>query len=109
MNVVIVDIGLYVTYVLVLLAAAATIVFPIIQAIDNPSGLLKSGIGILAILVVFGAAYLISGSEVTAVYEKYDITPATSKLVGGGLISLYLLGLIAFGSIVYSEVSKMLK
>ncbi len=104
-----VDIGLYATYILVAIGIIAIIVFPIIQAIGDPSGLLKSGVGILAILGVFLLAYLISGNEVTPLYEKYEITPTSSKVVGGALITFYLLLIFSFGAIIYSEVSKMFK
>jgi len=104
-----VDIGLYATYILVAIGVIAIIVFPIIQAIGDPSGLLKSGVGILAILGVFLLAYLISGDEVTPLYEKYEITAASSKVVGGALITFYLLLIFSFAAIIYSEVSKMFK
>jgi hypothetical protein len=103
-----VDIGLYLSYVLVILAVVSIIVFPVIQAIGDPSGLMKSGVGILAILVVFGIGYVLSGDE-TEPYVAFGTSALTSKIVGGSLITMYLLGVLSFVAIVYSEVSKMFK
>lgn len=104
----IVDLGLYATYVLVIVAALAAIILPLIKSLDNPASLGKSLLGVLAIFVVFLIGYLISSSEVEP-YVKYNISSTTSKLVGGSLIALYILGAIAFVSIIYTEISKALK
>lgn len=105
-----VDIALYISYGLTLLAAIAAIVFPLINSLGNPSSLIKSGIGLVVLVVVFGISYALSGSEFTAVQaQEYDMTSSLSKFVGGTLIMVYLLAGIAIGGIIYTELSKAIK
>ena len=40
-------------------------------------------------------------------YEKYQITESTSKNVGMGLISFYILAFSAIGIVLYTELSKV--
>jgi hypothetical protein len=99
-----VDIGLYLSYILMVIAAIAAIVLPLIQSAGDPRSLMKSGLGLVAILVVFGIAYAISGNEVLPMYREFGVGEGGSKLIGGGLITVYLLAIIALLAIVYTEV-----
>lgn len=103
------DIYLYISYALVIIAAIAAIVMPLINALGNPRALLMSGIGVLILVVLYFVSYSISGSEVTPVYTKFDVGPDLSKLVGGSLIMMYLLLFLAIIGILYTEVSKIIK
>jgi type III secretory pathway component EscS len=103
------DIFLYLAYAMVIFAAVAAIILPLINSIGNPQSLLKSGIGVLAIVALYFIAYAFSGSEVTQAYSKFDVGPELSKMVGGSLIMSYLLLGIAVISIVYTEFNKILK
>lgn len=102
-----VDIGLYISYALIVVAAIAAVVLPMIQSAGDPKSLLKSGVGLLGILVVFGIAYAISGNEVLPMYTNFGVGEAGSKLIGGGLITVYLLAIIAILAIVYTEVKSI--
>jgi|8_EtaG_2_1085327.scaffolds.fasta_scaffold302537_1 hypothetical protein len=104
----IVDIMLYGAYLLVIVAALGAIVLPLINALSNPKSLLKSALGILVIGVVYLISWAISGDEVTAKYIKFDITSTSSQVIGGVLITTYLLMGIAVISIIYSEIRKIL-
>ncbi len=103
------DIFLYLAYALVIFAVLAAILLPLINSIGNPQSLLKSGIGVLAIVALYFIAYAFSGSEVTQAYSKYNVGPELSKMVGGSLIMAYFLLGIAVISIVYTEFNKILK
>ncbi len=103
------DIFLYLGYTLVIVAALAAIVLPLINALGNPGGLLKSGIGVIAIVVIYFISYAMSGAEVTAAYSKYEVGPELSKAVGGSLIMAYILLGISVIGIIYTEVSKIIK
>ncbi|WKK80518.2 hypothetical protein [Marivirga arenosa] len=104
-----VDILLYGAYLLVIVAALGAIVLPLISALSQPKSLLKSLIGVLAIGVIYVVSWSISGDEVTAKYIKFDITSTSSQVIGGVLITTYLLMGIAVISIVYSEISKLIR
>ena len=103
------DIAFYVTYVLLGIGVLAAIVLPLISAFGQPKTLVKTGIGVGALIVLYIIAYAIAGSEVTAKYEQFGINESTSKLIGGSLIMMYLIGGILVISIVYTEVSRILK
>lgn len=104
-----IDIALIGSYILVGVALIAAIILPLINALDDLSSLVKSGIGVLILLVIFGLGYVISGDEVTAVYAKYNVDAGISKMVGGSLIMMYLLTAVALIGIVYTEISKIVK
>lgn len=104
-----IDIALIGSYILIGVAIIAAIVLPLINSLSDPSTLVKSGIGVLILLVIFGIGYLISGSEVTPDYAKYDVGAGISKMVGGALIMMYLMAGGALLGIAYTEISKMVK
>lgn len=104
-----VDIMLYGAYLLVIVATLGAIILPLINTLGNPKSLLKSVLGIAVIGVVYLISWSISGDEVTAKYIKFDITSTSSQVIGGVLITTYLLMGIAVVSIVYSEISKILR
>ena len=50
--------------------------------------------------------FVLASDEVLSSYQKYDISKATSNMVGMGLWSFYILSTIAVISIVITEFSK---
>ena len=104
-----VDIAILIAYGLLGLAALAAIVMPLINSIGNPKSLLKGLVGIVFILILWGIAYAISGSEVTATYAKFGIDSGMSKFVGASLITMYLLVVISLVGIFFTEISKIFK
>ena len=56
---------------------------------------------------LFIIAYVLASDEVLKSWEKYEITPASSKQVGMGLITTLILVCGAIGAILYSELSKI--
>jgi hypothetical protein len=103
------DIFLYLGYTLVIISAVAAIVLPMINALGNPKGLLKSGLGIVAIVAIYFIAYAFSGAEVTPEYAERGVGPELSKAVGGTLIMAYILLGISILGIVFTEFSKIFK
>jgi len=103
------DIFLYGAYLLVLLAALGAIVLPLVNALGNPKSLLKSLLGIGVLGVLFLISWAISGNEVTNVYTQFDINSTSSKVIGGVLITTYILMVIAIVSIIFSEISKLVR
>ena len=103
------DIALYVLYVLLLIAVAAAILFPLIHSFSNPRGLLKSGIGIIAMLVLFGIAYAASDSAIPRSAVVAGLSESSVKLISAGLITFYIVLVLAILALIYSEISKALK
>ena len=103
------DIMLYVAYTLVIVAAVAAILLPLISALGNPQSLIKSGGGLLLVVALYFIAYAFSGSEVTQEYSKFEVGPELSKIVGGTLIMAYLLLGFAIVGIAFTELNKIFK
>jgi hypothetical protein len=102
------DVGLYIFYALLAIAVLAAIVFPVINAIKTPGALLKSLIGVGALLVLFGLAYALSSSEVST-KDAALVTPTAARLIGAGLIMFYITLILSILVVVYSEITKALK
>lgn len=105
------DIMLYSSYLLAIVGTILSIVMPLIKSLDDPKGLMKSGLGVLGLAVLFFICYSISGSEVLPKYEgaPFNLTPGLSQFIGGMLVMTYVLTIIAVVSIVVTELSKAVK
>ena len=101
----IIDVVLYASYLLIVLCAIAAIVIPLAQSFGDPQSLVKSGIGLGVILVVFLVSYGIADSSTSSI----DVTEGTAKLSGAGLIAMYIFFFIALIGIVYTEIAKLIK
>ena len=105
------DIMLYVSYAMVVFAALVAVLLPLIKSLDDPKSLMKTGLAIVGILVLFFICFSISSDEVLPKFEAapFFLTPQMSQLVGGCLITTYVLTIIALGSIVVTEITKGFK
>lgn len=99
----IIDIGLIGSYILIGLCAVSAIVMPLVQSLSDPKSLVKSGIGVGVMLVVFLITYALADGN------SQGATEGTSKMVGAGLITMYILVAGALLGIVYTEISKVIK
>lgn len=106
----IIQIGLIFTYVLLGVGVVAVIIMPLVQALtSDPKSLLKSAMGLGAILVIYLIGYALASNEVTAKYIEFGVDSTTSKLVGGLLITMYILIAGALGGIIFTEFHKVAK
>lgn len=105
------DIMLYVSYALVGIGAVVSILLPLINSLDQPKTLLKTGLSIVVVLVLFFICYSISTNEVLPKFESepFNLTPGMSQAVGGLLITTYVLTIVAMAGIVLTEINKGLK
>jgi hypothetical protein len=58
---------------------------------------------------LFVISYALADSEVNLKAAAVGITPTSSKLIGAGLVMLYITLILAALALVYSEISKALK
>ncbi len=98
-----------VSFVTFLIAFAAAVLFPLGQMFMNPKAAIKTGIS----LAVLGVIYLISWSlasdnNVGKYFTENHITPAQSQFIGSLIYIAYILGALAFLSIIVSGVLGML-
>lgn len=99
-------------YILTGIAVGFTVIFPVIQMITNPKNAKKGLLGIAALVVVIAIAYALSSSEMLGIRNpdlvKYDV-PSTLKYAGTMINSIYVLAIIAFVAVLYTEVVKAFK
>ena len=103
------DIGLYIFYVLLFIAVAAAVIFPLLNSIKEPKALIRTGVGLAAILVLFGISYGLSDSALSRSAMSFGFTESTVKLIGAGLIMFYIVLILAILALIYSEISKAFK
>jgi hypothetical protein len=94
------------SYVLLAIAVIAALAGTVMTAISNPKKLIGSAIGIGAMIVIFVISYVLASDEVVKSYG--DITTTTSKMVGAGLFTFYILLVLAVLSIIYAGISRLI-
>ena len=104
-----VDIALYAAYILLIVSVVLGLVLPLIFALGNPKSLVKGLMGIGLVAVVFLIAYAFSDGVVTPDLAKNGYGEVGSKIIGAGLISLYILLIGSFVGIFVSEIIKIFK
>lgn len=102
------DIFLYVGYFLVIVAVLAAVILPLIKSMDNPQSLLKVAGGFILLLVIFGIGYALSSGNISGdLALRYpNLEGQGAKLIGGALITMYILVIAALLGIAVTEVSK---
>jgi len=104
-----IDIGLYIMYVLMGVAIVSAIGLPILSALKSPASLVRSLYSVGALVILFVISYALSSSSVTTNQAALGITEGTSKLVGAGLIMFYIVAVVAVIGLVFSEINKAFK
>ncbi|SIT16831.1 hypothetical protein [Belliella pelovolcani] len=106
-----IDIFLTVAYVLIGVGAVVAILMPLIKSLDNPKSLVKTGVGVVVLGVLFFVAFSTASGEVAAKYmaEPFGMTETSTKFVGGTLVTTYVLALAAIAGIVITELNKAIK
>lgn len=106
-----INIGLYITYALILVALAALLYFSITQFIGNVRKSKTALWGVVALIVIYGLSYLISSpTDVSEAFlEKTNTTLSASKMIGSGIMMIYILFAATFLTLIGTEVAKLFK
>lgn len=102
---ILINIGMYAIYVLLGLAILALIFFAIKQFAENIAKEKETLWGLLGLILVFVVSYLLSSpSDISPLaFEKTGTSYELSKIIGGGLISFYILFILAIFAIIGTE------
>lgn len=106
-----IDIFIYVAEILIVVGAVLAIALPLIKSVGDPGSLVKTGVGVVFLVVVFFIAYSISDGDVLPKFAAppFNLTPGMSKFVGGSLLTTYFLSIVAIVGIVITEINKAVK
>lgn len=110
-NVMGVNVMLIYAYIIFAIALVLAVVFPVINIVSNPRGAMRTLIGLGAMIVIFGASYLLaSDAPVPNPAENGFFTnPAMLKLTDVGLYSAYAILAIAILVILWGEIRSAVK
>lgn len=98
------------TYVLLGATVLFAVIFPLITLASDFKKGIKVIISLVVLLGLFGLTYSLASDSIDgAVYEKLEITPQVSKLVGAGILTTYILAIIAVLAVVVTSVSNLFK
>lgn len=95
-------------YLLMIVTTLAVLAFSLMNTLGNIKKAKNTLIGVIALIVVLGISYAVASSEVPSKYVL-TLTEGTSKMVGAGIISFYILLVISVVAAIGSGVMKMLK
>jgi Na+/proline symporter len=100
-----------ITLALIILSIAivVTLVFSIITLASDPKKLKKAMIASVLFLLVIAIAYGVSEGVETPMKDDKVLSADGSRLVGTGIVSFYILTVIAFGSMMFSAIKKIIK
>lgn len=106
-----IDIFIYVAEILIVVGAILAVAMPLIKSLGDPGSLVKSGVAVVILAVVFFIAYSISDGDVLPRFaaDPFNLTPEMSKFVGGSLLTTYALFIVAVVGIVLTEINKAIK
>ncbi len=96
--------------IMLFLGVAVLILAPVYTMIINPKNLIKMLFSIVLLIIILGVSYGFATNQLSALQmETYHITAMTSKLVGMGLIAVYITFGLSIIVILYSGIVKIFK
>ena len=93
------------------IAIILTLVFTLFSILNNPKRALRSLIILGVVAVIIFISYQFASDELLNLvnYNGPDNIPSTLKIVDTGLFLTYFFLVIAFGAILYNEISQVFK
>lgn len=98
--------GIIIAEILVVVAAALAVIFPMIRLAQNPKNAKGALIGIIGLVVVVGISYALSDETHLS---SIEISAEGAKMAETGIFAFYILIATAIVGLVYSAVAKLLK
>ena len=103
------NVALWITYILILLSAAAAVIYGIANVISNPKRNMGAVLGVVALVLVFIISYYVFADDYVAPKFITTVSGTESLVAGAGLMTLYVVTIITLGAVVYAEVSRLFK
>lgn len=103
------DGALWITYILILLGAAAALIYGVINVISNPKKNMGAVLGVVAMVLVFAITYYGFADDYVAPKHITTVSGTESMLAGAGLMTLYAVAVITIAAVVFAELSRLFK
>ena len=91
------------------IAVVVTLIFSIITLASDSKKLKKSLIASGLFLLIIAISYGVSEGVETPMKDDKILSASGSRLVGTGIVSFYILTVIAFGSMMFSSIKRIIK
>lgn len=104
-----VDFALKGGYVLMTIATISAIGLPLFFALDNPKSLVRSGISVGILALVFAVIYGVSSSELLPQYIAQGVSSGQVKFSGAIITMMIVMIVLALVSVVVTEVYNLFK
>ncbi len=104
MNDTVLNIGMYVTYALVAVAALSAVIFPVIFFVQDFRKAKRTLLGLVVLATILLISYAVSTNEV---YENAG--PVASQWIGGGITATMVLIGLGLATAVFTEVYKFFR
>lgn len=102
-----IDAGLWISYILFIAAIAGMVVYSLVNMLRDVKKAKGTLIGVGILAGLFLISFLFSGGEVLPKYEQLGVDSGQSKMIGAGLILMYIMGVATVVIAVYSEIRKL--
>ncbi|MBK6640880.1 MAG: hypothetical protein KBH11_08020 [Bacteroidia bacterium] len=102
-----IDVGLWISYILFVGAVAGMAVYSLINMLRDTKNAKGTLIGVGVLVGLFLLTFLLSSNELLPKYVDLGISPTQSKMIGAGLLLAYIIGFGTIAIAVYSEVRKI--
>lgn len=107
------DIMINIAKILVIVTAAVVLLFTLLNLVSHPKKLKKALIAVVSFLIVVLIGYALAKGnniDLDEMAEKgINVTESTSRTVGAGLITFYILAILAAGIMIFSGIGKFFK
>lgn len=101
--------GLYVGYALLGVALIAAIGLTLFNTVKNPAVLVKSGISLGVLVVLFAISYAIADGAPSPISKAFGLGETSVRLISAGLTMFFITIFLAVAGLIYSEINKALK
>ena len=95
--------------IVLVITIAVTLIFTLLGLFSDPAKLKKAAISVGLFLVVIAISYVLSDGLETPLKDGEVLSASSSKWVGTGIRTFYILSAVAISLMLFSGVSKILK
>ena len=105
--------GIKTAIVMGVLCLLIAVLFGLYHMLTNMKGAMRGIISVLVLLAIFVIAYMMADGAATGklaeTLQKFDITAGVSKFISGAMTTTAILGALAIGAMVLSEIRNIFK